>query len=256
MKSALLITLLLVLGTAHAERDSHRFNFNAASSESTGGQATANNSGITVRGEDDDSRFFSFATTFPQASGCLGGAQGGAGGSSSSGFFGMHFINHDCWTSALAEAEANVEVRALLKCAGKHFRNAIAFDQGGDSRDKQRYCVDYMVVKYDLEIERTEALVDQLIEEGELEVTTAPIVVAGNITQEEFEEQAQRVEDKNAQQQNQIDELERRAVEAERKAAAAEQALQKIQRQQTSKAEALQQLQQQIREDYATIPTE
>ena len=162
----------------------------------------------------------------------------------------MHFINHNCWTSALAEAEANVDVRARLKCAGKHFRNAIAFEKSGSNRKKQRYCVDYMLGKYNSEIEHVKIQVSSAMEMGDLTPTTADMILAAAVTQEEFDEQNQMVEDKNAQQQHQIEDLERRTQEAEARAAQAETELKKLQQQQTSKRKALQQLQQQVQQDY------
>lgn len=245
---------------AQAERqydydtDTNNTNVNTrVHTKSTGGEATAVSGGSTVSiaGSNDEDNFFSFATTFPQAAGCLGGAQGGASGSNGGGgFFGMHFINHDCWTSALAEAEASVDVRARLKCAGKHFRNAISFDQSGSTIVKQRYCVSYMIDKYTSEIEHTKVQVESAVDMGDLVPITEDMVIAANVTQEEFDEQAEMIENKNAQQQNQIDELKRRTLKAEARAAQAEGDLKKIQQRQLTKRQALQQLQQQVQQDY------
>lgn len=197
---------------------------------------------VNVDGSDDDTYFFSFATTFPQAHGCLGGAQAGGAGTSGGGFFGMHFINENCWTSALAEAEANIDVRARLKCHGNVFRDAIAFEE---TENKQRYCVDYMVGKYKAELEAARAAVEAALNAGKIEPVSqlTPIVLAGNVTQEEFDEQA-------TEQKSQIEDLKRRTRDAEARAAQAEQALQQMQRKELSKKEALQQLQQQVQQDY------
>lgn len=255
---AVLIMLdYLFFTSIHASGDDNDNNTNKAYaksySNSEGGDASAVSEGstISVDGSSGEDNFFSFATTFPQSSGCFGGVQGGASASSGGGgFFGLHFINHNCWTSALAEAEANVDVRSRLKCAGKHFRNAIAFDHKGTSLKKQVFCVTYMNTKYVAEIEHLKTQVESAMELGELTPATEGMVMAANVTQEEFEEQAQMVEDKNAQQQNQIEALEQRTRKAEARAAQAETQLKKIQQQQTSKKQALQQLQQQVQQDY------
>ena len=206
-----------------------------------------------------ESNWFAFSTTFPQASGCFGGAQGGGAGGSGGGFLGFHLLNHDCWTSALAESEANVEIRALLKCGGKKFRNSIAFDQPRSER--QRYCVDKMTAVYQAEVARVAEAVEYAVAAGDLAVTENPeegdyALVLAQVTQEEYEEQHRLVEEKNAQQQNQIDELERRTRAAERRAAEAERKLQELEEQESAKGNQLFQLQQQLREDYERIREE
>ncbi len=254
MKWFIVLLALFALSVEASGRDDDNDNNTNSSAEGGDSSATSEGSTISIAGSSGEDNFFAFSTSFPQASGCFGGVQGGAGTSGSGGgFFGMHFINHNCWTSALAEAESNVDVRSRLKCAGKHFRNAIAFDHKGDSGDKQIFCVTYMNVKYAGEIKHLKAQVESAMELGELIPATGDMMIAANVTQEEFEEQAQRVEDKNAQQQHQIEDLERRAQEAETRAAQAEQALQQIQQKQVSKKQALQQLQQQVQQDYVIV---
>jgi hypothetical protein len=116
----------------------------------------------------NETNFFAFSTTFPQASGCFGGMQGGGAGSSVGGFLGFHYLNQDCWMSQLAEAEADAEVRALLKCGSKKFRNAIGFEQPGSKR--QRFCVDYMEQRYVGEIAYARRAVDEAIFAGQLQI--------------------------------------------------------------------------------------
>lgn len=259
MRATLLIFLFLIaldfvfIQSAYAERDNHggltfggqssSENSVAVESYSQGGVSNSTTGGVSQTGasNNDDSSFFAFATTFPQAHGCMGGVQGGGAGSSSGGFFGIHFINENCWTSALAEAEANIEVKALLKCHGHVFRDAIAFEQ---TRNKQRYCVDFMLTKYAAQIQAARNSVETALERGELEATTEPIVVAGNVTEEQFET----VTD---DQQAQIDELERRTVAAEKRAAKAEAQLRTINTVKSTKRKKLLELQQQLRSENA-----
>ena len=253
--TALAVIILLKFMILAEVQASGRDNDNGANTNSNAevGDASAVSEGstISIAGSSGEDNFFSFSTTFPQSSGCFGGVQGGVGTSGDGGgFFGMHFINHNCWTSALAEAEANVDVRSRLKCAGKHFRNAIAFNHKGDTHKKQGFCVTYMNIKYSAEIDHLKTQVESALELGELTPATEAMMMAANVTQEEFEEQAQMVEDKNAQQQNQIEELEQRTQKAEARASQAETELKKIQQQQQTKKQALQQLQQQVQQDY------
>ena len=114
----------------------------------------------------NESNFFAFSTTFPQASGCFSGTQGGGGGDGGTGFLGFHWLNNDCWMSQLAEAERSGEVQALLKCGSKKFRNAIAFEQPG--KERQRYCVDFMIEAHKAEIEFMKQAVDSAVASGEL----------------------------------------------------------------------------------------
>ena len=259
--SLLILAILIVIdwtifNLAHARAGDDNFNLNHnhnknySQSYSQGGTASAINEGVTVSGSryTSEDSFYSFATGFPQAHGCFGGAQGGASGSSgSSGFFGMHFINRDCWTAALAGAQANIEVKARLNCGGKTFREAIAFDQ---KKNKQAWCVGFMIEKYRAELATANAQVESAVEIGTLTPMTEELIIAANVTEEEFEELQQQVEDKNAQQQNQIEELERRTAEAEQRAAEAEAQLRKLQAAEQVKKKKLLQLQQELRTEY------
>lgn len=254
MRIAALVFLVVAWLPANAEKRSN-VDFNYSQNYSQSADAAAINEGISVAGATNNSRdsFYAFSTTFPQAHGCFGGAQGGLGDGGSSGFFGFHFINENCWTSALAGAQANIEVKARLQCAGKVFRNAIAYDQRSD---RQGFCVGYMIEKYRAEIEHANAQVESAVELGQLAPLTADTIIAANVTEEEFEEQLQRVEDKNAQQQNQIDELRRRTRAAEARAAEAEAALQALREAEQLKRQRLLQLQQELRSNNESPETE
>jgi hypothetical protein len=121
----------------------------------------------------NESNFFAFSTTFPQASGCFSGTQGGGGTDSGTGFLGFHWMNNDCWMSQLAEAEKSGEVQALLKCGSKKFRNAISFRI--QKKDRQEHCVDYMVTQHNAEITFMEQAVSSAVASGDLGViATSP----------------------------------------------------------------------------------
>lgn len=204
----------------------------------------ASNEGVNIGGDtiSNETNFFAFSTTFPQASGCFGGAQGGGGSGSGGGFLGLHLLNNDCWTSALAEAEANVDVRARLKCGGKKFRNAIAFDQRDD---RQGYCVHYMVDVYSREIEHVKEQVDKAVSNGAITQVSGDAfgMVLAQVSEEEFEEYEQQTEEE-------IAEVRKQAEAAERRAAALERRVKEYEAEQASKRDQLEQLQQLVKEDY------
>jgi hypothetical protein len=120
----------------------------------------------------NESNFFAFSTGFPQATGCFSGAQGGGGGDGGAGFLGFHWLDHNCWMSQLASAESDAEVRALLKCHSKKFRNAIAFNHPG--KERQQWCVNYMTSKHMAEIEALKQQVEVAVETGTLGITDSP----------------------------------------------------------------------------------
>lgn len=132
-------------------------------------------------------------------------------------------------------------MKALLKCHGSVFQAAIAFEQ---KEKKQRYCVDFMVEKYRAQARLAREEIEAALERGDLEPTALPIIVAGNVTEEEFET----VTD---DQQAQIDELERRTVAAEKRAAKAEAQLRTINTVKSTKRKKLLELQQQLRSENA-----
>lgn len=117
--------------------------------------SAASNEGNTFDGGDNattnTSTFFSVARSLPAAGKCFSTADGGGGNGNGAGFLGIQYLNSDCWYSALAQEERNVEVRALLKCGSKKFRNAIAYTEKRNVR--QSYCVNYMTDIYVREVE-------------------------------------------------------------------------------------------------------
>jgi len=135
---------------------------NTANGAGTGtGTADANNDGITTT-TNNDTLFFSFNSSIPAAGKCFGAGQGGAAGDSVGGFLGFNFLNKDCWYAALANAEESVEIRALLKCGSKAFRNAVAYMQ--KRKDRQTYCVNKMQATYVAQLEFERAQVQGLLD--------------------------------------------------------------------------------------------
>lgn len=173
----ILFVILVTAGAAHATGNNHNddgneqaqgqaqgqgqtqgqqvnVDINLGSEGGTGTQAapvtTLTAEGSTYQGGDNttenNSQFFAFSSRLPGAGECFGAIEGGGGGGSGGGFLGWRPLNNDCWFSALAEAEENVQVRARLKCASKMFRNAISFTE--KKSERQLHCVGYMVNTY------------------------------------------------------------------------------------------------------------
>ena len=211
--------------------------------EVSGGDASTGDINVGGDSVSNETNFFAFSTTFPQASGCFGGAQGGGGGGSGGGFLGLHFLNNDCWTSALAEAEANVDIRARLKCGGKKFREAVAFDQ--PSRERQHWCVNYVSDIYTREIAHVKDQVEEAVANGAITEVTGDAfgTIMAQVSEEEFDEHSKETDEE-------IAEVRRKAEAAERRAREAEEKLREYEAQEQVKYSQLQQLQQQVREDY------
>ena len=93
-------------------------------------------------------QFYALSLTFPNASDCFTGIQGGASDSDvsggTSGFLGIHWLNRSCWMDKLADEERDIVLNARLKCHDKHYRNAVAYDapKGMSKRD---WCVELKV---------------------------------------------------------------------------------------------------------------
>jgi hypothetical protein len=140
-----------------------------ADGQSTGGPLATSEGGAqstSVGGNNsltsNTSAFFAFSSRLPSAGECFGAIEGGGGGGSGGGFLGWRPLNNDCWFSALAEAEENVQVRARLKCASKMFRNAISYTAA--KKDRQTHCVGFMVRTYieqiDYERDQVQSMID------------------------------------------------------------------------------------------------
>ena len=106
----------------------------------------ASNEGITTGvattvDDHSDYNFLALSLMFPNAAGCFKGVQGGADDKDNfAGFFGMHILDKNCWADRLAGRERDIDLNARLKCGGKFYRNAIAFDVA--RKDRQQTCVD------------------------------------------------------------------------------------------------------------------
>ncbi len=155
-------------GQAQGQAQGQTASGTGTASANVSGSATgsASNDGNTLDAGDNTtnnrSNFFSFNSSLPNAGECFGAAQGGGGDGGGGGFFGIRMLNNDCWFSALAEAEENVQVRARLKCASKMFRNAIAYEQPRNKR--QQRCIGFMVSTYVEQIEHERAQVQAMLD--------------------------------------------------------------------------------------------
>jgi len=142
-----------------------------ASAQGTGSATNEGNNNTT----NNSSQFFAFSSRLPGAGECFGAVEGGGGSGSGGGFLGWRPLNNDCWFSALAEAEENVQVRARLKCASKMFRNAISYTE--KKSERQTHCVGYMVRTYVEQIEHERSQVQAMLDAQTLiisdHVTTA-----------------------------------------------------------------------------------
>jgi len=153
---------------AEANADAHAGALAGASADSTNnlnasgsGTGTATNEGNNNTTH-NSSQFFAFSSHLPGAGECFGAVEGGGGNGSGGGFLGWRPLNNDCWFSALAEAEENVQVRARLKCASKMFRNAISYTER--KADRQTHCVGYMVRTYVEQIEHERSQVQAMLD--------------------------------------------------------------------------------------------
>lgn len=60
----------------------------------------------------------------------------------------------------MASAERHIETRARLKCASKHYRNAVTFDFEGKKVERTQACIDYSKDVWAQEIDYLRELVD------------------------------------------------------------------------------------------------
>jgi hypothetical protein len=87
--------------------------------------------------------FYSYAQSDRGAVNCFISGDGAAASDGKFGAFGIYWLDTNCWMDAVAANERDVEINALLKCGGKKYRNAIAYDQ--PKRERQRFCVDKLM---------------------------------------------------------------------------------------------------------------
>lgn len=106
------------------------------SSASAQGGDAGDNSLVNV----SEHTFYSYAQSDRGAVNCFISADGAAAGNGKFGALGIYWLDTNCWMDAVAAEERDVEINALLKCGGKKYRNAIAYDQ--PKRERQKFCVD------------------------------------------------------------------------------------------------------------------
>lgn len=139
------------------------------------------------------SQFYALSLMFPNAVDCFTGAQGGAHGSDAdkgaSGFLGLHILNKSCWYDKLASQEPDVEINARLKCADKHYRNAVAYDS--PKKDRQSACIAMKIASGNALIQEHKSEMDAKIKQ--LEEQKATLLREMTIDQEQCEDAKDRI---------------------------------------------------------------
>jgi len=107
---------------------------------------------------DSDSAFFMLSTTAPNIDGCITGKGVGLGGDGGGGLIQWATLNIPCFLNEVGEAERHVETRALLKCAAKPFRNAIAYNH--PKKERQAKCITHVTRVWKEEIDYLRELVE------------------------------------------------------------------------------------------------
>lgn len=109
-----------------------------------GGSPTATNEGVTVDSGDyvniSEHTFYSYAQSNRPVVGCFRSGDAAGGRDGKFGAFGLYWLDANCWADKLAADELDVDLNARLKCSGRKYRNAIAYDVKG-SRARRDACV-------------------------------------------------------------------------------------------------------------------
>lgn len=110
-------------------------------------ESAANSESVSQGGDAGDNSlvnaFYSYAQSDRGAVNCFISGDGAAAGDGKFGALGIYWLDTNCWMDAVAANERDVEINALLKCGGKKYRNAIAYDQ--PKRQRQKFCVDKLM---------------------------------------------------------------------------------------------------------------
>ena len=108
---------------------------NGGTTEATGGNSSTGD-WVNV----SEHTFYSYAQSDRPAVGCFKSADAAGGNDGKFGAFGIYWLDPNCWADKLAADELDVELNARLKCSGRKYRNAIAYDER--RKDRQRVCID------------------------------------------------------------------------------------------------------------------
>jgi len=120
-----------------------------------------------------ESAYIAVQRNLPSAVGCFGPADGGGGESSNFAFIGLTLLNKDCFAQEVSAGYEDIQIKARVECGSKWFRNAIGFDVR--RRDRQRYCVDWMVERYAMGVEYARQQVELLEYQQMLDGTRARV---------------------------------------------------------------------------------
>ena len=102
---------------------------------------SAENSGGNSGGNVFESDYWALSVGAPNIENCLVGAGIGGGDDGAGGLIQFGRLNHDCFMNELGEAERHIGTRAKLKCASKHFRNAIAYEVPERNHARREACI-------------------------------------------------------------------------------------------------------------------
>ena len=98
----------------------------------------------------NESSYLAIQRSLPRAVGCFGPVDAGGGSGSGGGFFGITLLNKDCFAQEVSAGYEDHQIKARLECGSKFFRNAIGYQIR--RRDRQSYCVDWMMERYELSV--------------------------------------------------------------------------------------------------------
>lgn len=131
----------------------------ASIGDTTGTGYGGDSSGQTVSSA-YESAYIAVQRNLPSAIGCFGPADGGGGEGGGFAFFGFTPLNKDCWSQEVSAGYEDAQIKARVECGSKWFRDAIGFEIR--KRDRQRYCVDWMVERYTAGVEYARQQLEKL----------------------------------------------------------------------------------------------
>jgi hypothetical protein len=137
-----------------------------------GGEAFSTNDGNSFRSGDNNTEYLNFSMAPVNIDKCHSAVHIGGGGDGGGGLVQWGRTDKECVANAIAEAEKHVETRAMARCAGKTYREAVAFVKQpdgsfeplkGNKKQKQAHCI-----KYTIEVTQGQiSYLAQLLEEPE-----------------------------------------------------------------------------------------
>lgn len=134
------------------------------SPNASGGSSNSSSGGNTYK---TDNTNFSLWTSAANIDGCMTGKGAGGGGGGGGGFINWASLNIPCFLNTLGDSERHVDVRARLKCGSKPFRNAVTYDVKGNTMERTKACIEFVVPIWKAEIDYLKELAtDKLPDAG------------------------------------------------------------------------------------------